>query len=73
MSPLKHGDMTNVSLPLGTDLSYLVLVVVFFWIAYAFMTFLAYRKKLAAERASGSGGAAPGRSANAGGFGRVPV
>lgn len=37
--------MSNVPLPVGTDLSYLVLAVIFFWIAFGFVTFVHYRKK----------------------------
>lgn len=47
--------MTNVPLFLGTDLSYLVLVVVFGWIAFGVGTYLHYRKKWMSGRPPISG------------------
>lgn len=44
--------MSNVPLFLGTDFSYIVLAVVFFWIGFGIRTFLQYRRKWAREKGS---------------------
>lgn len=46
----KATGMSHIPPSVGSDLSYLVLAVVFFWIAFGVRTFLHYRGKWALEK-----------------------
>ena len=49
--------MSHIPLSVGTDLSFLVLAVVFFWIAFGVRTFLHYRGRWALEKGRVTDGA----------------